>query len=153
MKKRSLLVLSLAFLLVGCINIKRNPSSNNISNQSGGGGNSFTSSVSEEDLMRLYEQTIERLLAKDAYKDVAIDEFKIEKRTIASQLDVTFDDFFNPYNKVSIKIDISDSELQLLQKDFEEGGPQQKTDKYRHAQKVTISLTNSKFSYLYPTLV
>ena len=106
MKKRSLLVLSLAFLLVGCINIKRNPSSNNISNQSGGGGNSFTSSNSEEDL-----------LAKDAYKDVTIDEFKIEKRTIASQLDVTFDDFFNPYNKVSIKIDISDSELQLLQKD------------------------------------
>ena len=66
MKKRSLLVLSLAFLLVGCINIKRNPSSNNISNQSGGGGNSFTSSVSEEDL-----------LAKDAYKDVTIDEFNL----------------------------------------------------------------------------
>ena len=138
MKKRSLLVLSLAFLLVGCINIKRNPSSNNISNQSGGGGNSFTSSVSEEDL-----------LAKDAYKDVTIDEFKIEKRTIASQLDVTFDDFFNPYNKVSIKIDISDSELQLLQKDFEEGGPQQKTDKYRHAQKVTISLTNEGNTFVW----
>lgn len=144
MKKKSLLVFSLSFLLVGCINIKRDPSSsNNGSNATSGNGNTITNNGDTTSL------SLDEILDKDAYKDVAIDEFKIEKRTIASKLDVTFDDFFNPYNKVSIQIDISDSELQKLENDFDAERPQQKTEKYRHAEKVTISLTNEGNTFVW----
>lgn len=62
-----------------------------------------------------------------------------ETRAIATKEEVTFDDFFNLGNTISINIDISDEELQKIEDDRATG---YKSEIYHRADKVTISLTN-----------
>jgi spore coat protein CotH len=62
-----------------------------------------------------------------------------ETRKIPSKEDVTSDDLFNLGNKIEIKIKMSDEELNKLQQDYETG---YKSEIYRLADEVTISLTN-----------
>ncbi len=68
--------------------------------------------------------------------------FDTPKRT--DKLDFKFDDLFNLGNTVNINIYISDSELNLLQSDYETGF---KSDIYRRADKVVISITNHGKTY------
>ena len=73
-----------------------------------------------------------------------ISEPSFETRKITSIDEITMDDFFNLGNKVDIKIHITSTELNKLQKDFETG---HKSEIYRLASKVVISLTNSGTTY------
>lgn len=85
---------------------------------------------------------------KDAYKAISFKSPDFSTRKIASKDDVTFDDLFNLGNKVSINVSISEKQLNLLQEDyakFEEKG--WKSETYRIADKVEISLVNSNNTY------
>lgn len=62
-----------------------------------------------------------------------------ETRKINYIDEVTADDFFNLGNRIDIKVTISNSELNKLQKDYETG---HKSEIYRLASKVVITLTN-----------
>ena len=68
--------------------------------------------------------------------------FNTPKRT--DKLDFCFEDLFNLGNTVNIDVVISDNELNLLQSDFNTG---YKSDIYRRADKVTISITNYGKTY------
>jgi spore coat protein CotH len=91
-----------------------------------------TSETSSEDISSSSENNNE----EDNY-EIALPNF--ETRLIASKNDVTYDDFFNLGNTISINIDISNDELQKIQDDYE---TKYKSEIYHRADKVTISLTN-----------
>lgn len=62
--------------------------------------------------------------------------------------EVTYKDLFNLGNRVSISIEMEDSELQKLEQDYLEfENTKIKGDLYRHCKKVTISLTNYDNTY------
>ena len=67
-----------------------------------------------------------------------------DTRRINSIDEITMDDFFNLGNRIDIKVTISNSELKKLQSDYETG---RKSEIYRLASKVVITLTNYGMEY------
>ena len=148
MKKYIPLVL-MALLVTGC-GFSRNPSSSsseeittsettsNSSSEETSNSSSENSSedessetTSEENSSTNNGESNDALLAFDAPT------FYVPKRETKD--DVEFEDLFNLGNKVAIKVEISESELQELQNKYDTG---YKSEIYRVADKVTISLTN-----------
>lgn len=128
--------------------VKPNDSSFNSEISSEGGNQSFNSSLNSSSnetstVEPKPEPTIDYFV-KDAYKEISLKEPDFTTRVIASKDDVTFEDLFNLGNKVSIKVDISDKQLQLLENDYQTG---YKSEVYRIADKVEISLTNNGNTY------
>ncbi len=72
-------------------------------------------------------------------KEYSIKDPLFEVKKLNNINEVTMDDFFNLGNRVDIKVEISDEELNKLQADYE---THYKSEIYRLASKVYISLTN-----------
>ncbi len=145
MKKRGLLALPLVFLLASCNlmvsqgdnnNTNETNNANNNNNNNNNDNNNNTNTPSVRNL--LPEDSV--VMADDYYESVKIGSLDLTTRKIENQESVTYDDLFNLGNRVTISIDVDDSELEKLQDDYETG---YKTDIYRHCNSVTITLVNS----------
>ena len=102
--------------IVGCDNIG-NENNNNSGNNGGSSGD----------------------LVLDGYEyTYSNPDFTTPKHTAISQF--TYNDFFNVGNTVSIDVKVSDTELRLLQADYE---THMKTEIYRRADLVTITIRNN----------
>lgn len=86
--------------------------------------------------------------SEGAVKEFLISNPNFETRRITSQSEITMDDFFNLGNTIDIKVTISNSEISKLQSDYEKyASTGAKTEVYRLASKVVISLTNYGNTY------
>ena len=133
--KKVLVLLVSSLLLSGCDfleNLKSNIVIPNLSSSDNSSSNKPIDSTSDI-------TNDESIYEKDAYKKINLKSPNFSTRKINSKEEVVFEDLFNLGNKVSIEVDVSDKELQKLQSDYETG---YKSEVYRIADKVTISLTN-----------
>ncbi len=122
--KKSLIILSFLFLIVSCGN-------SNVSSLTNNDNSSFTSE----------ETNSSEATNNDSFN---LKEPTFVNRKISSKDEVTADDLFSLYNHVDVKVYISDTELNKLQSDYKTG---YKSDIYRVADKVIISLTNYGTTY------
>jgi len=82
-------------------------------------------------------------LAHLDYKEIEIEKpnFDVPKRNTKDE--VTYSDLFNLGNQITVSIEMEDSELNKLQKDYESyKETYYKPEIYRHCKKVTITLKN-----------
>ena len=92
-------------------------------------------------------------LAHLDYKEIEIEKpnFDVPKRNTKDE--VTYSDLFNLGNQVSISIEMEDSELNKLQKDYESFvETKYKPEIYRHCKKVTITLKNYDHTFTWEFL-
>lgn len=141
--KKLLLILTTSLLLSGCDYLETllsqnqvNSSSTNSSEVINNGGSSNNEQSSNNSSEAVNDDSI---YEKDAYKKINLKAPDFTTRKINSKEEVTFEDLFNLGNKVSIEINVSDKELEKIQRDYETG---YKSEIYRIADSVKISLTN-----------
>ena len=130
-----------------------NSSSNSLISNSTNSSNNISSSTTGSNISSNTNKPIDSssditdddsIYEKDAYKTINLKAPDFSTRRISSKEDVVFEDLFNLGNKVSIKIDIKDEELEKIQRDYETG---YKSEIYHIADKVEISLTNYGNTY------
>lgn len=138
--KKILLVFISSLLLTSCDIIGSIGSSNGSSDKeiisSSGTSDSSTSNSTTSSNNNIKDPSIYDV---NAYKSISLKEPDFSTRRIESKEDVTFEDLFNLGNKISINVEVSDEQLNLLQKDYETG---YKSEIYRIADKVDITLVN-----------
>ena len=125
MKRYFLLILLLVTLLCGC-NITSLDNSTNKPNFNDGNSNNQQEGNNNE--TNKYNLTTPNFTT----------------RKISSIDEITLDDFFNLGNRVDISVMIKEAELKKLQADYETG---YKSEIYRFADKVEITLTNYGIEY------
>ena len=100
--------------------------------------------VDEPTKEQTQQPTDDSTLEEDLVKKYTIKDPSFTTRKVASIDEITMDDFFNLGNRVDINIHISSTELSKLQDDYRTG---YKSEVYRLANKVEISLTNKGTTY------
>ena len=149
MRRKYLFLLPiLLFGLTACNPKAQNPDNGNVNDD---GGQNQDSNSNDGESVSIY--------SKDAYKSINIASPDFSTRKIKTKEkdptdpsdayavvgnDATYEDLFNLGNKVTISINMEDSELQLLQQDYETG---YKSEIYRHCKNVTISILNDGNTY------
>ncbi|MBQ2472153.1 MAG: hypothetical protein II508_06100, partial [Acholeplasmatales bacterium] len=92
-------------------------------------------------------------LAHLDYKEIEIEKpnFDVPKRNTKDE--VTYSDLFNLGNQITVSIEMEDSELNKLQKDYESyKETYYKPEIYRHCKKVTITLKNYDHTFTWEFL-
>lgn len=135
MKKRHLSVLAV-FLLCGCTIQGNGSSQESASSQISAGNSSFSSEEGSSSGEAVSSSSTSGSDEEILYAFDAPD-FSCARRNAKEEFE--FADLFNLQNHVSIQVEISDEELNELQKNYLTG---YKCETYRLADKVTIQLTN-----------
>lgn len=135
MKKRHLSVLAV-FLLCGCTIQGNGSSQESASSQISAGNSSFSSEANSSSGEAVSSSSTSGSDEEILYAFDAPD-FSCARRNAKEEFE--FADLFNLQNHVSIQVEISDEELNELQKNYLTG---YKCETYRLADKVTIQLTN-----------
>lgn len=146
--KKLMPILTLTLLLSGCSIINGQSSSNSSTGSSNVNSSTHhenqNSSISDESLSNSEISNSSSSIKDDFEMNLKEPDFL--NRKISSKEDVKYTDLFNLGNHIKIDIQISDVELNKLQSDFESEG---KSNVYRVADKVTISLTNYENTFVW----
>lgn len=139
MKKKYLLALPILLLsLTSCGLIGGSsgdkPSSGNNDNNDNNNPTVIDNPDIEDDI-----KTDDSIYDVDAYKNINLEAPDFSTPKILTKDSATYSDLFNLGNKVTISIEVDDSELEKLQEDYSTG---YKSEIYRHCKSVTISILN-----------